>query len=202
MNNVISLLLSAVITTNTALAAPKPDNFIQNTTEDVVLNVPFIHQVDDLPEDKKAEIRSSACGPSALTMVFNYMGKDLSLYEVIEKLPTSVYIKGSMFYKLNDGPESFGLKAVSFKNSPKAIYDHLKNQKPIVMNVQNYDGITGHAIVVVGIKGFDGTTAKSLVVHDPWTTAYKEYEYVTPSMLKQPEGYNLPIGTIDPFIVE
>ncbi len=204
MNTTVGLLFLAItsLSNNSALAAEPANNFLENTTENVVLSVPFVHQIDDLPEDKKAEIRTTACGPAALTMIFNYMGMDVSLYEVIEKLPTEVYVRGRMFYRLDKGPKEFELAGVQFKNSPKAIFEQLKAEKPVVLNIQNYDGITGHAVVVVGMKGFDGENARSLIVHDPWVGPYREFEYINANTLKQPEGYNLPIGILDPFVIE
>jgi len=204
MYNALGLLLFAATTLTSAnsLPAEQPNNFQENTTENVVLNVPYVNQKTDLPENKKDEILGSACGPAALTMVFKYLGEDTTLYDVISRLPTDVYIKGKMFYNLPGGAKYFGYKATSFKNTPKNIYDQLKKQNPVIMNVQNYNGITGHAIVVVGIKGYDGQKATSLIVHDPWTEAYKEYQYINANTLKQTEGYVLPIGSLDPFIIE
>lgn len=204
MNTTLTLLLLAATTLTSAgsLPAEYSNNFQENTTENVVLNVPFVNQKDDLPEDKKAEIVGSACGPASLTMVFKYLGDKTTLYDVISKLPTNVYVKGKMFYNLPGGAKYFDHKATSFKNSPKNIYNQLKKQNPIVMNVQNYNGYTGHAIVVVGIKGYNGERATSLVVHDPWTEGYKEYMYINANTLKQTEGYVLPIGSLDPFIIE
>jgi ABC-type bacteriocin/lantibiotic exporter with double-glycine peptidase domain len=196
------LLAATTLTSANYLSAEQPNKFLENTTENVVLNVPFVHQIKDLPEDKKSEIVGSACGPAALTMVFKYLGERTTLYDVISKLPTDVYIKGRMFYNLPEGAKYFGHISTSFKNTPKNIYDQLKEQKPIIMNVQNYNGITGHAIVVVGIKEYNGESATSLVVHDPWTEAYKEYAYINQNTLKQPEGYILTIGSLDPFIIE
>lgn len=204
MNTALGLLLLAATTLNTTQSGTlKPaSRFLENTTENVVLSVPYVHQVNDLPEDKKAEIGSTACGPASLAMVFKYMHLDAQLYEVIEKLPSSVYLRGARFYRLNEGPKIYDLTGVSFKNSPKEIFAKLNEQKPVIINVQNYDGITGHALVVVGMKGFDGENAKSLIVHDPWVGPYREFEYVNANTLKQPEGYWLSIGTLDPFVIE
>lgn len=204
MHTTLALLLLAATTFTSAntVSADYNSNFQENTTENVVLNVPFVHQIKDLPDDKKAEIVGSACGPASLTMVFKYLGDKTTLYEVISKLPNDVYVKGSMFYNLPGGAKYFNHKATSFKNSPKNIYDQLKKQNPVIMNVQNYSGIVGHAIVVVGMKGYDGQKATSLIVHDPWTEAYKEYMYIDNNTLKQTEGYVLRIGSLDPFIIE
>lgn len=204
MNTTLGLLLLAVTSINTPNSLPSASNSrsLENTTENVVLSVPFVHQIDDLPEDKKDEIETTACGPASLTMIFKYLDLDISLYEVIEKLPSNVYVRGRMFYQLDKGPAEFDLRSISFKNSTQEIYNRLKNEQPIVLNIQNYDGITGHAVVVVGIKGFDGVKAKSLIVHDPWVGPYREFEYINENTLKQPEGYYLPIGILDPFVIE
>ena len=203
METVLGLLMLAVTTTN-PVSTPEnnTNNFLENTTENVVLNVPFVHQVNDLPEDKKAEIGSTACGPASLSMILKYNGYHLNFYDVIEELPTTVYIKGSMFYDLKEGAKPFGFEPRSVKNSYESLYNELKNQNPVIMNIQNYDGITGHAIVVVGMKGFDGKKADALIVHDPWIGAYRTFDYIDENALRQPEGYNLYIGSMEPFVFE
>jgi hypothetical protein len=176
--------------------------YISNTEELVLLSVPFTHQVEDLPEDKKAEIRSTACGPASLAMVMNYLGEDYALYDVIDRVPTSVYVKGKMYYKLYEGPSYFGYEGKRFTYSVTALYEKLQEEKPVILNVQNYDGITGHAIVVVGMKGYNGKTAESLIAHDPWVEGYREFTYLNDWTLKQPEGFHLRIGHQEPFVIE
>ena len=176
--------------------------FIINSDTEVLLDVPFVHQIEDLPEERKAGIRATACGPSSLAMVFNYLETEVTLWEVIEKLPTSVYVRGSMFYNLYAGADYFNHHSVRFKNSPQEIFDHLKNERPVIMNIQNYDGITGHAVVVVGMKGFDGEKAEALIAHDPYVEAYREFEYIDDWNLLQPEGFINRIGNLDPFYLE
>ncbi len=176
--------------------------FLKKTQDTVVLNVPYVNQMEDLPEDQKVVYTTTACGPAALTMGLNYLGYDLELIDVIEKLPANVYVRGRYFMKLNDGPLTFGEQAVSFKNDPAEIFKVLNDGYPVVLNVQNYDGFTGHALVAVGMKGFDGENAQSLIVHDPFVCAYREFEYVNDNILRQPEGYLLAIGTLDPFYVK
>lgn len=166
-----------------------------------MLEVPFVHQIDALPEDQKANIRGTACGPAAITMALKYLGYEIDLMGVIEKLPTTVYVKGARFYNLYAGPELFGKEVHRFKNSPAAIFEALSAGNPVILNIQNYDGITGHAVVVVGMKGFDGEKADTLIIHDPFVGAYREFEYIDNWNLRQPEGYVTPIGILDPFYV-
>jgi hypothetical protein len=175
---------------------------IVDSEKDVLLDVPFVHQLDDLPKERVAEIRATACGPASLAMVFNYLGTEVSLWDVIEGVPPSVYVRGSMFYKLFEGPSYFNYSSVQFKNDPKAIFEHLKNERPIIMNIQNYDAVTGHAIVVVGMKGFNGTSAESLIAHDPYVEGYRVFRYINDWTLLQPEGIYNYIGHQDPFYLE
>ncbi len=175
--------------------------FIYKNESTIVLNVPYVHQIDDLPEDKKDLIRNTACGPSALAMVLNYVGHDYSLWDVISTVPDSVYVKGKMYYALQEGPKYFGEEATEFEYSQAALFDKLSQGLPVVLNVQNYDGITGHALVVVGMRNFDGENADSLIVHDPFREGYREFKYLNPMVLEQPEGYDNYIGHRDPFYV-
>jgi hypothetical protein len=205
----LSVVVALATTTNTPASVPQQENtavvantrYIINDDKNVALNVPFIHQIENLPEDKKTLIGTTACGPASLTMAFNYLGLNISLWDVIDKLPDTVYVKGRQFYNLPSGAELFDLKTVSFKNSPKNIYEALKNGHPVILNIQNYDGITGHAVVVTGIKGFDGEKAEGLIVNDPYGGSDREFKYLSDSSLEQPEGYINYIGILDPFYV-
>ncbi|OGC68724.1 hypothetical protein A2415_02105 [candidate division WWE3 bacterium RIFOXYC1_FULL_39_7] len=185
---------------NTAGATPEIRHFI-NTDKTVLLDVPYVNQVDNLPEDKKTEIRASACGPTAVTMALNYLGDERDLYSVIEKLPTSVYVRGQMFYNLYDAAKYFDKETVKIKRDAKTIFETLKDGHPIIMNIQNYNGFIGHAIVVVGIKNFDGIKADALIAHDPFTKGYREFKYINERTLQQPEGHYNYIGILDPFYI-
>jgi hypothetical protein len=177
--------------------------FFINTESAVLLDVPYVHQKEDLENTQDAWAGGSACGPASLTMALNFNDEDFDLIDVVNSLPSNVYVKGSMFYNLTKGPEEFGYKANEISISTKEIFETLKLGHPILMNIQNYDGITGHEIVVVGIKGYDENTktADSLIVHDPFGSAYREFEYINETTLRQPEGYFLPIGTLKPFYI-
>jgi len=195
MTGILDLIFFAVIAnTKTALDIPTP-----STPQSVVLEVPFVDQIENLPTEKKKEIRNTACGPAAITMALNYMNYNISLWDVIDKLPTTVYIKGKMFYNLPAASNEFDKVSVSIAEDYKSIYETLKDEKPIIMNIQNYDNITGHAVLVVGIKNFNGTTAESLIVHDPYRGPYREFKYYNKRTLVQPEGYLNYIGTLKPF---
>jgi len=206
----MSSLLGLVLLLSTTLNNPnlaelnqlseKADSkYIANTENTVILKVPYTHQIDDLPENKKDEIGTTACGPATIQMILNYFEDNYTLYQVIEKLPASVYVRGSMFYNLYDGPKQFGYDITKVKNNPENIFQTLKKGQPIILNIQNYDAITGHAVVIVGITEFDGQTAKSLIVHDPYVSAYRNFEYINNWQLNQPEGYTNYIGILEPF---
>jgi hypothetical protein len=190
----IPLILSS-FTTN----AQGRDIFIVKNNSEVLLNVPFTHQYNDLSDEDKALNGWSACGPSALTMSANFLGETYQLNEVINKLPNSVYVKGDKFYNLPLGAKYLSKEAVQIGDSPKDIYETLSLGYPIILNIQNYDGFVGHAVVVTGINEFDGKNAKSLIVHDPFVGPYREFEYVDNDTLLQPEGYYNTIGFVKPF---
>jgi len=196
-NLVLVPLLISSLTSQHAEASP----FAVKTDETIQLIVPFTHQYDDLDDTDKGVVNYSACGPAVLTMAVKFLGANVSLSDVISKLPNTVYVKGDRFYKLTDGPGYLSREAVEIENSPKQIYNVLAGGFPVVLNIQNYDGIVGHAVLVVGIKGFNGETAESLIVHDPFVGPYREFKYYNASTLMQPEGYYNPIGTLKPFYV-
>jgi hypothetical protein len=184
-----------------SLKAADSIQFLVKTNSDIVLNVPFVHQTEGLTSSQQEEIGGTACGPAAIAMVLNFLGDDVVLVDVINRLPPTVYIKGDRFYDLYAAAQYFSRETVRFENSVNAMYEALSSGHPVVLNIQNYDGITGHAVVVVGIRGFDGKGAKSLIVHDPFVEGYREFEYVDEGTLQQPEGYLNPIGILAPFYV-
>jgi hypothetical protein len=177
--------------------------FLIKSEKDILLKVPFVHQKDDLKDTPDEWAGGSACGPSAITMALQFHGQDVSLYEVVNKLPPEVYVKGVMFYNLAKGPEFYGYQSESIDINTEQIYTTLLTGNPILLNIQNYDGITGHEVVVVGISEYDSETktAKSLIVHDPFREAYREFEFVNETTLLQPEGWHLPIGNTKPFYI-
>jgi hypothetical protein len=167
----------------------------------IVLEVPFVHQKNDIYSEELAYTGPSACGPAALTMALKSRGEKISLEYVISKLPNSVYIKGDRYYNLPAGAEVFEKEAISIDATPKAFYKTLSKGFPIILNIQNYDGITGHAVVITGMIGFDGENAEALVIHDPFEAPNRLFEYINDTTLKQPEGYINPIGIQKPFYV-
>jgi hypothetical protein len=194
----ISMLLASINTFNKGIPESK---FLINTPETIVLNVPFVHQIEDLPNDYKTIIKTTACGPASIAMALDFLGEKESLKDVIDKLPDTVYIKGKKFYNLYDGPKYFGKKSVVIGYTAKEIYEELSKEHPIILNVQNYDGITGHALVIVGIKNYKDEKAESLIVHDPFRAPYREFKFLTENTLQQPEGYQNTIGSLSPFYV-
>lgn len=195
------------ITTQTAEVFPvayaKESPFLVNTDSIVVLEVPYVNQKEDLVGTPDEWAGGSACGPATITMALNFNDEEVSLFDVVNTLPTNVYVKGSMFYDLTSGPMEFGYESTEIEINTKAIFETLKLGHPILMNIQNYDGITGHEILVVGIKGYDeeNGVADTLIVHDPFVEGYREFEYINENTLKQPEGYILPIGVLKPFYI-
>jgi len=179
----------------------KTSNFIFFDEENIVLRVPYVHQYEDLPEEYKPVIMKSACGPSALTMLFKYDGIDTDLVEVIDQLPTNVYVKGVQFYNLPKGADLYEFDTEFIGSDATIIYNTLKNEQPIILNIQNYNGIIGHAVVVVGIMGYDGESADYLIIHDPYVGPYRKFIFESPRTLVQPEGYTNYIGTVKPFIL-
>ena len=173
---------------------------IPDPTE-IELDVPYIHQYKDLPENRKVQIRYSACGPTSLAMAFQFAGVNTSLIEVIDKVPSSVYVKGSMFYNLYDGTKIYGYNAEKIGKTPQDFYNALKDGHPVIINIQNYNGVVGHAMVVTGIKGFNAetNTAESLIAHDPSTGPNEVFEFIGKNQLKQPSGQINSIGILDPF---
>jgi hypothetical protein len=193
----------AAMTTPTALASEVSGDAIFHVINDtdIVLDVPYVNQKDDLVGTADEWAGGSACGPASITMVLNYLGKSFDLQTVANALPTNVYVKGRMFYNLADGPKYFGFTSQDIEIDTIEIHEILSKGYPIIMNIQNYDGITGHAVVVVGIKGFNGITAEALIVHDPFRAPYRLFKYINEQTLQQPEGYITPIGILKPFYV-
>ena len=177
------------------------EKILASTDETIQLAVPFVHQLDDLNEANMNTAQGTACGPTTLTIVFKYNELDIDLNNVIDSLPSEVYVKGVGFYNLQKGSTYFGMNSVEVEQSPTGIYNALKEGNPVILNIQNYDGLYGHAVVVTGIKGYDGVNAKYLVVHDPFKAPYREFEYINNNTLKQPEGFINPIGTHKPFYI-
>lgn len=205
LNVILALLIARSTLTSTSLEPsilPEDPTFLYKDERSVLLNVPYVNQIEDLPEAKKKEIGTTACGPASINMLLKYYGKNINLYDVIEKLPSDVYEKGKRFYNLPKAPDYFNFKSASFENSYKNIFAHLTRGEPIILNVQNYDGITGHAVVVVGMKNYNGIKADALIVHDPYRSSYREFNYINEQTLEQPEGYTLSIGILKPFIIE
>lgn len=167
------------------------------------MEVPFVHQKEDLIGTKYESIGGSACGPAAITMALNYHGEQISLEEVIDKLPDRVYVKGKMFYDLMAGPKLFGYASVPIEKNIESIFNAIKEGHPVLLNVQNYDGITGHEVVVVEVKNYNSElkTAEALIVHDPFREGNREFKIIDGNRLEQPEGYILPIGTLRPFYI-
>lgn len=170
----------------------------------IKINAPYVNQKEDLKNTEYEKIGGSACGPATITMALKNKGEDVDLKKVIDELPNSVYIKGAMFYDLTSGPKYFGYRSIQINPTIGDIYETLLKGEPILMNVQNYDGITGHEVLVVGIKNYseENKTADSLIVHDPFREAYREFPIISDKYLEQPEGYQLAIGTLKPFYIE
>src|SRR3989338_596782 len=202
----IALLLTAFIISASYSADPgelitEASGFILKSDKTVLLNVPYIHQIEDLTEETKSAIRNTACGPASVTMALKHLNDNKTLNEVIEKLQNTVYVKGDRFYNLYDASNYFNKSTNKFKNSYENIYTVLNKGHPVILNIQNYDDITGHALVIVGITNYENGKAKSLIAHDPYRGPYREFVYIDENTLLQPEGNTNYIGILDPFYI-
>src|SRR3972149_8359704 len=202
----IALALAAIIISTSFSESPRITNtetssFFIKSDKNALLNVPYTHQIEDLSKDSKKTIRNTACGPAAITMALKHLSDYKTLNAVIDALPNSVYVKGDRFYNLYAAANIFNKETKKFKNSYANIFSILQEGHPIILNIQNYDNITGHAVVVVGIKDYENGKAKSLIVHDPYRGPYREFIYLDESTLLQPEGNINYIGILDPFYI-
>lgn len=188
-------------TTNNPSTEVINQGFTIKNESSIQIMVPFNHQVDDLDEANKLAVGGTACGPTTLTMVLRHRGVETNVNEVLDKLPTAVYVKHVGFYELYKGSEYFDKASVQINQNPTAIYEALNQGNPVILNIQNYDGLYGHAVVVTGIRGYTGTSAKSLIVHDPFKGPYREFKYINNDTLQQPEGFYNPIGHKKPFYI-
>jgi len=199
---IASLLVAPGAATTENLDNHLDNEFILLTENDVLLKVPFVHQLDDLKNTQYEYAGPSACGPATIAMLLKYHGKTYDLSTVVDRLPSNVYVKGSMFYDLAKGPNEFGYISQELDIDMTQIYKTLASGEPVILNIQNYDGIVGHAVVVVGIRGYNGVSAQSLTVHDPHKGPYREFKVVNNYVLQQPEGFYNPIGVINPFYIQ
>jgi len=169
----------------------------------IILNVPYYHQIKDLNDFGTEYAGNSACGPTAVSIMLKNEGLNVDPNDVLAIVPNEVYISKVGFYRIEKAPSYFNKNAKMIKFSHKNIYDALNSGKPVFLNIYNYEGYYGHAVVIVGMRGFDGENAESLIVHDVWTGPYKEFKFNTYNTLIEPDsGY---INTINPnnlFIIE
>ena len=194
-------ILIASATQNLGTEGLNSTKFITKSQSQIILRVPFVHQINSLEESSKPVMGTTACGPSSVTMALNHMGHGITLDEVISRLPNTIYIKGDKFYDLYSAAPIFNKTTTKLSRNMEDIYLQLERGNPVILNVQNYDGITGHAMVIVGMKGFDGENAESLIIHDPFVGPYREFKFDQWGNLVQPEGYILPLGPLDPFTI-
>ena len=152
----------------------------------IVLNVPYYHQIKDLNQFGTEYAGNSACGPTALAIMLKNEGMNLDPNDVLSVVPNEVYISKVGFYRIEKGPSFFNKEAEMIKFSHKNIYDALNKGKPVFLNIFNYEGYYGHAVVIVGMRGFDGEKADSLIVHDVWTGPYKEFKFKSENTLIEP----------------
>lgn len=154
----------------------------------ILLRVPFFHQINDLTEENKKYAEGTACGPTAASIMLQNEGIKVDPNDLLAILPTSIYQPKVGFYKMQDFAPYFNKEAVMMEFSHKNIYDTLNMGKPVFLNVKNYDSGYGHAMVIVGMNGFDGEKAESLITHDVWVGPYREFKFITNDTLRQPEG--------------
>ncbi len=169
----------------------------------IVLNVPYYHQIKDLNEFGTNYAANSACGPTAVAIMLKNEGMNLDPNDVLAVVPNEVYISKVGFYRIEKGPSYFNKESEMVKFSHKNIYEALNKGKPVFLNIFNYEGYYGHAVVVVGMRGFDGEKAESLIVHDVWTGPYKEFKFNTNNTLIEPDtGHINTINQNNLFIIK
>jgi hypothetical protein len=155
----------------------------------ILLNVPYFHQVRDLTEKNKQIAENTACGPTVAAIMLQNEGMNVNINDVLAIVPNYVYQPGVGFYRMDKFAPYFNKEAVLIDFSHKNIYDALNQGKVVFLNVKNYDGSYGHALAIVGMKGFDGEKAESLIIHDVWVGPYREFKFTSNDTLEQPEGY-------------
>lgn len=162
----------------------------------IVLNVPYYHQIKDLNDFGAEYAGNSACGPTALSIMLKNEGINVDPNDVLAMVPNEVYISRVGFYRIEKGASYFNKETELLEFSHKNIYDSLNKGKPVFLNIFNYEGYYGHAVVIVGMRGFDGEKADSLIVHDVWTGPYKEFKFNSYNTLIEPgKGF---INVINP----
>jgi hypothetical protein len=155
----------------------------------ILLNVPYFHQVRDLTEKNKQIAENTACGPTVAAIMLQNDGMNVDVNDVLAIVPNYVYQPRVGFYRMDKFAPYFNKEAVLIDFSHKNIYDALNQGKAVFLNVKNYDGSYGHALAIVGMKGFDGEKAESLIIHDVWVGPYREFKFTSNDTLEQPEGY-------------
>jgi len=169
----------------------------------IVLNVPYYHQIKDLNKFGTEYAGNSACGPTALAIMLKNEGMNLDPNDVLSVVSNDVYISKVGFYRIEKGPEYFNKEAQMIEFSHKNIYEALNKGKPVFLNIFNYEGYYGHAVVIVGMKGFDGKKADSLIIHDVWTGPYKEFKFNSNNTLMEPgKGFINTINTNNLFYIK
>jgi uncharacterized protein YvpB len=154
----------------------------------ILLNVPFFNQYNDLSDYNKELVGKTACGPTAAAIMLQNEGMKVDINDVLAILPNSIYQPKVGFYQMDQFASYFNKEAVKMEFSHKNIYDTLNKGKVIFLNIKNYDSGYGHAMVIVGMRGFNGETAESLIVHDVFVGPYREFKFITNDSLRQPEG--------------
>jgi hypothetical protein len=193
----------ALLSQATTLAQPEIYQSIENANEEnsFLLSVPYIHQYSELSMAEKARYGWTACGPTSLTMLMQFEGVNISLSDVLSRLPSSVYRVGVGFADLKSGLKVFGFEAEELDMSVKSISEAVLAGSPVAVNIQNYVGVNGHEIVVVGVYQNSDGEVVSLIVNDPSTRENERFDVLSDRLLKSPQGFNTPLGGTKPFII-
>lgn len=122
------------------------------------LNVPYMNQLNNQygPE--------MSCGPTSLSMVMKYYGKDVSpdqLSTLIGRRPED----GVEMYMLEDAARKSGFPNARNQNQGTMadLERHIANKNPVIVACMNPDGESSHAMVVVG---FDQNG--NVLINDPY----------------------------------
>src|SRR3989338_6868218 len=95
-----------------------PSIFIVSNDKRVQLNVPYFSQLNDISDEVKEKVGSTACGPAVVAMALKYIKMDINVDDVIFKLPNSVYVKGKGFNDLPSASKYFDKEGIKIEQNP------------------------------------------------------------------------------------
>lgn len=112
-----------------------------------------IYYIENVPFFKQKKYQ---CGPSALTSVLNYYGKNLTLEEVTELL-TKEQVRGTLTLEMLLLPRRFGLVTELLVDDLDMVKDYIKKRIPVILLVDN--GFLNlripHYVVIIGYDALE-----------------------------------------------